>query len=139
MKFDNDLELIHKNQYSLSENIVKTFKSSKEIKETGYGLDKFMVTNFNLDEGGNHFLLAEHLTKLNSKKDKLWYSKGFILIKFNKNGNYIWGCPVKKEFKSENLNFVGTFSLNNNPTNQYFFNELSNLKLKKESPLNMVF
>ena len=134
LKFDNDLELIHKNQYSLSENIVKTFKSSKEIKETGYGLDKFMVTNFNLDEGGNHFLLAEHLTKLNSKKDKLWYSKGFILIKFNKNGNYIWGCPVKKEFKSENSNFVGTFSLNNNPTNQYFFNELSNLKLKKGVP-----
>ena len=56
MKFDNDLELIHKNQYSLSENIVKSFKSSKEIKETGYGLDNFIVTNFNLDEGGTIFI-----------------------------------------------------------------------------------
>lgn len=134
LKFDSDLDLIHKNQYLLSENIVKSFKSSKEIKESGYGLDNFMVTNFNLDQQGNHFLLAEHLTKINSKKDKVWYSKGFILIKFNKNGNYIWGCPVRKEFKSDNLSFIGTFSLNNNPTNQYFFNELTNLNLKKGVP-----
>ena len=88
---------------------------------------------------GEPFSLAEHLTKLNSKKDKVWYSKGFILIKFNKNGNYIWGCPVKKEFKSDNLNFIGTFSLNNNPTNQYFFNELSNLNLKREYLQNTEF
>ena len=134
LKYDEDLDLIHKNQYLLSENIVKSFKSSKEIKEKGYGLDKFILKDFTLDETENHFLLAEHLIKTSSKNESFWKSNGFILIKFNKNGNYIWGCPVVKDQKNKNLNFVGIFSLNENKSIQYFFNELSNLELRKGIP-----
>ena len=57
------------------------------------------------------------------------YSKGIY-----KSLNCGKGSKDNKKIVRENLNFVGTFSLNNNPTNQYFFNELSNLKLKKGVP-----
>ncbi len=135
LKYDSDLQLIHKNQYALSEKIIKSFKSSKEIKESGFGLDKFIITDFSLDESQNHYLLAEHISKVNSKKETYWLSKGFIIIKFNKNGNYIWGCPVPKDQKDENFNFIGTFALKINNSNQYFFNELSNLSSRKGIPV----
>ena len=135
LKYDSDLQLIHKNQYALSENIVKSFKSSKEIKESGFGLDKFVITDFSLDDRQNHYLLAEHISKISSKKEKYWTSKGFVVIKFNKNGNYIWGCPVPKNQKDENFNFIGTFALKINNSNQYFINELSNLSLRKGIPV----
>lgn len=135
LKYDIDLQLIHKNQYALSQNIVKSFKTSKEIKETGFGLDKFIITDFSFDESQNHYLMAEHLTKISSKKESYWISKGLVVIKFNKNGNYIWGCPVPKDQKNENLNFIGTFSLNINNSKQYFLNELSNLNLRKGTPV----
>lgn len=134
LKYDSDLDLIHKNQYALSENIIKSFKSSKEIKEKGFGLDKFMITDFTLDENQNHYLIAEHLSNKSSKKESYWYSIGFIVIKFNKNGNYIWGCPVPKDQKDKNLNFIGTFSLNIDNSTQYFFNELSNSNSRKGIP-----
>ena len=134
LKYDSDLKLIHKNQYALSEKIVKSFKSSKDIKETGFGLDKFMITDFSLDKDQNHYLLAEHISKVSAKKETFWLSKGFVVIKFNKNGNYIWGCPVPKNQKDENFNFIGTFAIKINNSNQYFFNELSNLSLRKGIP-----
>ena len=135
LKYDSDLQLIHKNQYALSENIVKSFKSTKEIKESGFGLDKFVITDFSLDDSQNHYLLAEHISKISSKKETYWISKGFVVIKFNKNGNYIWGCPVPKNQKDENFNFIGTFALKINNSIQYFLNELSNLSLRKGIPV----
>ena len=81
------------------------------------------------------YLLAEHISKVKSKKETFWLSKGFIIIKFNKNGNYIWGCPVPKDQKDENFNFIGTFALKINNSNQYFFNELSNLSSRKGIPV----
>ena len=70
LKYDEDLDLIHKNQYLLSENIVKSFKSSKEIKEKGYGLDKFILKDF---------------TKSKSFIDKLFfYDAEISSLAFNK-------------------------------------------------------
>ena len=60
-KYDDDLTLVHKNQYHFNEKIIKTFKSPKEIKEKGFGLDKFLLTSFKMDAKGNHYLVAEHL------------------------------------------------------------------------------
>ena len=42
---------------------------------------------------------------------------------------------VPKDQKNENLNFIGTFSLNINNSKQYFLNELSNLNLRKGTPV----
>ena len=76
-------------------------RTTKEIKESGFGLDNFVITDFSLDDSQNHYLLAEHISKISSKKETYWISKGFVVIKFNKNGNYIWGCPVPKNQKDE--------------------------------------
>ena len=97
IKYDHDLHLTHKNQYYFSEKIIKTFKSTKDIKESGFGLDKFKLTSFNLDQEGNHFLVAEHFGRKKIKDANNWYSMGMTIVKFNKNGNYVWGCPIKRE------------------------------------------
>ena len=89
LKYDQDLNLIHKNQNYFSEKIIKTFKSAKDIKEFGFGLDKFRLTSFNLDQEGNHYLVAEHLGKKKKKDVSNWYSAGMTIVKFNKNGNYV--------------------------------------------------
>ena len=96
LKYDSDLQLIHKNQYALSEKIIKSFKSSKEIKESGFGLDKFIITDFSLDESQNHYLLAEHISKVNSKKH-IGFLKD-LSVKFNKNGN-LYGDVLYQKIK----------------------------------------
>ena len=57
LKYDENLQLVYKNQYSLTENIVQAFKSSKEVKKSGFGLDNFIITDFSLDSIGNYYLL----------------------------------------------------------------------------------
>ena len=134
-KYDSDLSLVHKNQYFLSSNIVEAFKSAKEIKEKGFGLDKFRLSNFSLDANGNHFLLAEHLTRKEVKSVNNWYSKGLLVIKFNKNGNYVWGCPVIHKQTYVDIKFLGAFKLNNFNDAQYFYNSLENINLRKGVPV----
>ena len=136
LKYDHDLHLTHKNQYYFSEKIIKTFKSAKDIKESGFGLDKFRLTSFNLDKEGNHFLVAEHLGRKKMKDVNNWYSAGMTIVKFNKNGNYVWGCPIKREQISSSRSFLGSFTLNDFTEPYYFYNALSNLDLKKGIPPN---
>ena len=136
LKYDQDLNMIHKNQNYFSEKIIKTFKSAKDIKESGFGLDKFRLTSFNLDQEGNHYLVAEHLGKKKKKDVSNWYSAGMTIVKFNKNGNYVWGCPIKREQINSSRSFIGSFTLNDFTEPYYFYNALSNLDLKKGLPPN---
>ena len=136
LKYDQDLNLIHKNQNYFSEKIIKTFKSAKDIKESGFGLDKFRLTSFNLDQEGNHYLVAEHLGKKKKKDVSNWYSAGMTIVKFNKNGNYVWGCPIKREQINSSRSFIGSFTLNDFTEPYYFYNALSNLDFKKGLPPN---
>jgi len=134
-KYDQDMDLVHKNQYFFNKNIVEAFKSGKEIKENGFGLDKFRIKDFSQDNVGNHFLLAEHFSKQRIKDKTNWVSNGIVVIKFNKNGNYVWGCPVVLDQKNESSNFMGVFRLNSHEKTRYFFNELNNLGLRKGVPI----
>ena len=136
LKYDQDLNMTHKNQNYFSEKIIKTFKSAKDIKESGFGLDKFRLTSFNLDQEGNHYLVAEHLGKKKKKDVSNWYSAGMTIVKFNKNGNYVWGCPIKREQINSSRSFIGSFTLNDFAEPYYFYNALSNLDLKKGIPPN---
>ena len=136
LKYDQDLNLIHKNQNYFSEKIIKTFKSAKDIKEFGFGLDKFRLTSFNLDQEGNHYLVAEHLGKKKKKDVSNWYSAGMTIVKFNKNGNYVWGCPIKRKQINSSRSFIGSFTLNDFTEPYYFYNALSNLDFKKGLPPN---
>ena len=134
LRYDENLHLVHKNQYSLTENIVQTFKSSKEIKESGFGLDKFIITDFSLDSIGNYYLLSENISKTTIKAETYWVSSGFFVIKFNKNGNFIWGSPVPLNQQNIDLNLIGTFSINSYHYKKYFYNDLQNLNLRKGVP-----
>ena len=133
-RYDEDLHLVHKNQYLLTENVVHAFKSSKEIKETGFGLDKFIITDFSLDSIGNYYLLSENISKTTVKKEICWVSSGFFVLKFNKNGNFLWGSPVPLKQKHKDLNFIGTFSINSFKHKKYFYNDLQNSNLRKGVP-----
>ena len=64
------------------------------------------------------------------KKDENWYSMGMTIVKFNKNGNYVWGCPIKREQIYLHV-ILGSFTLNDFTEPFYFYNVLSNLDLKK--------
>ena len=134
LRYDENLQLVHKNQYSLTENIVQAFKSSKDIKETGFGLDKFIIKDFSLDSIGNYYLLSENISKTTIKDENYWMSSGFFVIRFNKNGNFIWGGAVPLNQQHKDLNFIGTFSVNSYKRKKYFYNELQNLKLRKGVP-----
>jgi len=134
LRYDQNLHLIHKNQYSLTENIVQAFKSSKGIKESGFGLDKFIITDFSLDSIGNYYLVSENITKTTIKEETYWVSSGFFVIKFNKNGNFIWGSSVPLTQQNKDLNFIGTFSLNSYRYKKYFYNDLQNSNLRKGVP-----
>ena len=46
LKYDSELNIIHKNNFFFSNKIIDEFKSSKEIKESGFGLDKFIIKDF---------------------------------------------------------------------------------------------
>ena len=133
-RYDENLNLVHKNQYLLTENIVQAFKSSKEVKESGFGLDKFIIKDFSLDSTGNYYLLSENIAKTTIKEETYWVSSGFFVIKFNINGNFIWGSPVPLNQQHKELNFIGTFLVNSNHSKRYFYNDLQNLKLRKGVP-----
>ena len=134
-KYDDDLTLVHKNQYHFNEKIIKTFKSAKEIKEKGFGLDKFLLTSFKMDAKGNHYLVAEHLGRKKVKEINNWHSMGMVIIKFNRNGNFVWGCPIEREQVHLKRIFIGGFALSNFQEPQYFYNELANLNLRKGIPV----
>ena len=134
LRYDDNLNLVHENQYLLTENIVQAFKSSKEVKESGFGLDKFIIKDFSLDNTGNYYLLSENISKTTIKEETYWVSSGFFVIKFNINGNFVWASPVPLNQQYKELNFIGTFLVNSNNYKRYFYNDLQNLNLRKGVP-----
>ena len=110
-------------------------KVSKSIKESGSGLDRFRVSDFSYDAKGSYYLMAEHLGRKKIKDVNFWDSKGLVVIKFNKNGNYVWGCPVPLKQTNEQIKFLGSFQLNKFNNAQYFYNSLDNLNLRKGIPI----
>ncbi len=133
--FDNELNLVHKNQYFINQKIIHSFKSSKEIKEGNYGLNHFYITSFKQDTSGNHYLMAEHYGKMTIKDERHINRKGFICIKFNKNGNYVWGCPFKTNQLELKNRFGSTCCLNQTIEPILFYNVLENIGLRKGVPL----
>tara|TARA_Y100000589_G_C27191611_1_gene645046 strand:+ start:2721 stop:4160 length:1440 start_codon:yes stop_codon:yes gene_type:complete len=134
-KFDEELNLIHKNQYPINEKIKNSFKSSKEIKEGNFGLDNFYITSFRQDTSGNYFLMAEHFGKKKIKDLRYINRKGFVCIKYNKNGSYVWGCPFKTDQLELKNMFGSVFNLNQMPEPLFFYNELKNVGLRKGVPV----
>ena len=98
-------------------------------------MDHFIITNFRRDVEGDYYLLIEHYHKKKIKDQMNRYSLGFVVIKFNSNGNYVWACPVNADQVENKRTFLGTFSLNQASEAQYYYNKLENSQLRKGVPL----
>ena len=110
----------YKNEFIFPEKIINKFKSKKEIKSTGYGLDNFHSRKLILDSIGNQYLISEHHKFFHNKKDFKHIRKGIVAIKFTKRGKYIWGSPIitnqiennKKSSWSSFISYINNGRLN---------------------------
>ncbi len=93
-QFNNSTHPTYRKELYLNENIVHAFKHKKEIKDKGFGLDNFKAKELLLDSIGNHYLIAEHHVMLKEKSLTKHSRKGLVIIKYSKDGNFIWGTPL---------------------------------------------
>ena len=97
LKFNKSVHPQYKNEVFLTQKMVNAFKSKKEIKTKGYGLDNFHLKSIFVDSSNNSFLVAEHFKITNNKNISEHYRKGLVVVRFNKKGNFIWGEPLLLE------------------------------------------
>ncbi len=77
-----------KKEYQLGEEVVKSFKSKKEINKDGFGLDRFHVKSINTSENNDILIFAEHRTVLNTGALIEDYRKGIVVVRLSKNGGF---------------------------------------------------
>ena len=93
MRFNNSVHPEFKKEVFLTEKTVGAFKSKKEIKTKGFGLDNFKINKLLTDTSGNFFLVAGHLFRSQLKIGSEHFRKGLVAVKFSKTGNFIWSSP----------------------------------------------
>ena len=93
MRYDNSVQPDFRKEFFLPSSIVAKFKSKKEIKNKGFGLDDFKIKRLLTDSSGNFFLIASHHSRFQIKEGVENYRKGLVVFKFSKAGNYIWSSP----------------------------------------------
>jgi len=119
-EFNKSTHYSYRNDFIFTENIISAFKSKKEIKSSGVGLDNFHTRNLILDSVGNQYLIAEHHKYVHNKKDCDHIRKGIVAIKFTKDGKYIWGIPIitnqienkQKSSWSSSMSYINNNKLN---------------------------
>lgn len=89
-------------EYLLNANVVEAFKSKKEIKDYGYGLDYFSSKCLVFTDAKNMMLLAEHHAVIkDGKNGPEDYRKGFVLFNLDVNGGFKFSTPVITEQTDE--------------------------------------
>ena len=94
LRFNKSVHSEFKKEIFLTQKIVQAFKSKKEIKSKGYGLDNFHLKSIFVDSLNNSFLVAEHFLMKNEKNISERYRKGLVVVRFNAKGNFVWGEPL---------------------------------------------
>ena len=97
LRFNKSVHPEYRNEVFLTQNVVQAFKSKKEIKSKGYGLDNFHLKSIFVDSLNNYFLVAEHFLIKNDKNVSEHYRKGLLIVRFNSKGNFIWAEPLLLE------------------------------------------
>ena len=145
-KFDKSTHYSYRNEFIFPENVISTFKSKKEIKSTGYGLDNFHTRKLIIDSIGNQYLIAEHHKFVNNKKDCNHVRKGIVAIKFTKDGKYIWSSPIitnqienkEKSSWSSSMSYINNNRLNilyNSVSDDHHHNEKKTSSIYGENAL----
>ena len=144
LRYNKSVHPEFRNEVFLTEKMVHSFKSKKEIKSKGYGLDNFHLKSIIVDSLNNTFLIAEHFKINNEKNITEHYRKGLIVVRFNKKGNFVWGEPLlleqhekyekKKNSWSSSIPFIFNNKLN-------VIHNSVNYKAKKNDPVlgNTIF
>jgi hypothetical protein len=97
-KFQEKATATFTKEYFLNANVVEAFKSKKEIKDYGYGLDYFSGSSLTFIDEKNMMLIAEHHSvNKNSKNGPEDYRKGFVLFNLDVNGGFKYSTPVITE------------------------------------------
>jgi hypothetical protein len=98
VKYENNTKSSFQKEYFLNENIVSTFKSKKEIKDNGFGLDYFRIGKLKYIDEKNIILTAEHHTTIkDSKSGNMDYRKGIVVTNFDENGGFKFSTPIVTE------------------------------------------
>ncbi len=97
-KYESNTKSSFQKEYFLNENIVTTFKSKKEIKDNGFGLDYFRIGKLKYIDEKNIILTAEHHTTIkDSKNGSEDYRKGIVATNFDENGGFKFSTPIVSE------------------------------------------
>lgn len=98
MKFQETTTPTFTKEYLLNANVVEAFKSKKQIKDYGYGLDYFKCKNLTFVNEKNMMLVSEHHSvKKDGKNGPEDYRKGFVLFNIDINGGFKFSTPVITE------------------------------------------
>lgn len=138
LKFNKSVHPVFKKEAFLTERVVHSFKSKKEIKTHGFGLDNFHLKSIFKDSLANHFLVAEHLYVSHDKMGSTGFRKGLLVVKFDKLGNFIWSSPLligqNELFKKIGSNWTSSIVYMVNSQVNIVYNQL-NYKSKKNAEL----
>lgn len=97
-KFQETSSATFTKEYLLNANVIETFKSKKEIKDYGYGLDFFSSKNLVFSDDKNMMFMAEHHSVIkDGKNGPEDYRKGFVLFNLDVNGGFRFSTPVITE------------------------------------------
>jgi hypothetical protein len=116
-------------EYMLNANVVETFKSKKEIKDYGFGLDYFSGSSLVFIDDKNMMLMAEHHSVIkDSKNDPEDYRKGFVLFNLDVNGGFKFSTPViTEQTDSETMGYWSSnYLLNNKGRPVVYLNRIGN-------------
>ncbi len=116
-------------EYLLNANVVEAFKSKKEIKDYGYGLDYFSGNSLVFTDDKNMMLIAEHHSVIkDGKNGPEDYRKGFVLINLDVNGGFKFSTPVVTEqTDGKTMGYWSSnYLLNNDGTPVIYINRIGN-------------
>jgi hypothetical protein len=98
-------------EYMLNSNVVETFKSKKEIKESGFGLDYFRASRLSFIDNKNLVLIAEHHSiNKDAKNGPEDVRKGIVALNLDDNGGFKYATPyVTDQTDSESKGYWSSF------------------------------
>ncbi len=97
-KYEEKASATFTREYFFNANVVEAFRSKKEIKEYGFGLDYFSAKGLLFTSEKDMILMAEHHSVLkDAKNGPEDYRRGFVMFNLDVNGGFKYGTPVVTE------------------------------------------
>jgi hypothetical protein len=93
-KFESSAKSTFLKEYGFNENVIDAFKSKKDIKDFGFGLDLFKVEKLvSINDQGLVLTLEHHSVLRDSKGGAEDLRTGLVVINFDKYGGFLFAAP----------------------------------------------